>query len=192
MLLLLLAALDTEEERRTMTGLYEGHKYRLMSIAMSKTINFAMAEEAVQDTFESAIKHKDTVFSMDNEEFIKWSAVVVKNKCYDLMRRVKRRQNQETPYEKQRSVPSSGETIEVQLIDKVLKEQMKKHVAALDPVNRQIIDMRYELDLTFQEIADELGFTLDKVKSRHKRIKAKLKLQMDDEVNTRENIQTKR
>lgn len=65
MLMIYLAALDSDEERVKMADLYNNHNKRLMSVALTKTHNQDMAEDAVHSTFLAVIKHKQKVLAMD-------------------------------------------------------------------------------------------------------------------------------
>ena len=53
-----LSMLDTEQERKKMTDIYEEHKYALLNYAMTIIRNQDMAEEAVHNAFISIIQKK--------------------------------------------------------------------------------------------------------------------------------------
>ena len=57
MLTIYLSVLDTEQERKKMTDLYEEHKYVLLRYAIKITGSQSMAEDAVHNTFISIIEN---------------------------------------------------------------------------------------------------------------------------------------
>ena len=89
MLIFYFTTLGTTEERKTLTYLYEKYKGKLFYTALKFTNNQAMAEDAVHNTFISVIHHKEKIISMDEIDFLKWSVIVVKAKCIDLIRKEK-------------------------------------------------------------------------------------------------------
>lgn len=56
MLNMLLASLETEEERKTLTDIYNEHKYALLTASLKVCQNQQMAEGAVHNAFEQLIK----------------------------------------------------------------------------------------------------------------------------------------
>ena len=64
-----LSMLDTEQERKKMTDLYEEHKYTLLHYAMKIIRNQEMAEDAVHNAFISIIKKKEKFFYLDCRDF---------------------------------------------------------------------------------------------------------------------------
>lgn len=180
MLMFYLALLDTVEERLKISDLYENHKNRLKAVALSMTHNQSMAEDAVHNTFLSIIKHKKKIFSMNEIDFFKWSVIVVKAKCIDLLRRDQHFVEPESDAWVE-SLPTHDDPIDVQIARKDMYERLMEHIAKLDDINRQILEMKYLLQMSFQEIATELGFTPDQINSRIARARAKIRKQMEQE-----------
>ena len=87
MLLIYLAALETEQERHKLAELYEANKAVLLRYALTVTNSREMAEDAVHNAFLSVIKHKETLLALSNEDFRIRAIVIVKNKCVDLLRK---------------------------------------------------------------------------------------------------------
>jgi RNA polymerase sigma-70 factor (ECF subfamily) len=164
-----------------MTELYDTYKNRLLKTALSITKNHDMAEDAVQNTFWAAIKHKEKVFAMDEIEFLKWSVTVIKGKCIDLMRREKH--YSETSTEDLADIlPSDDDPVDVQVVTRDMYDRLMRHVAELDNINRQILQMKYILHFSIKEIADELGFTPTQINSRIARARAKVRKQIESEI----------
>lgn len=180
MLMFYMALLGTDEERLKISDIYEKHKNRLVAVALAMTHNQSMAEDAVHNTFLSIIKHKEKIFSMDETDFFKWSVIVVKAKCIDLFRR--EQPFAESPYDSwDENLPAHDSPIDVEVAQKDMYERLIRHIAKLDDINRQILEMKYLLQMSFQEIGDELGFTPIQVNSRIARARAKIRKQMETE-----------
>lgn len=181
MLLFYLAVLSTPEERQKLSFFYEKFKRRLISTALSFTHNQAMAEDAVHNTFISAINHRDKLSSMTEKDFLKWSVIVVKRKCIDILRKDKRYSS--TPIEDMGEF-MSADTIPVDeyVIQQDTYKRLKGHIAELDDTSRQILVMKYDLQMSMNEIADVLGFTTTQVNSRIARARAKVRTKMGNEA----------
>lgn len=180
MLMLYLSLLDTDEERLKISDIYEKHKNRLKAIALAMTHNQSMAEDAVHNTFLSVIRQKGKIFAMNEIDFLKWSVIVVKAKCIDLLRR---QQPFADPMSDawNESLPARDVPIDVQVERKDMYERLIEHIAKLDDINRQIFEMKYILQMSFQEIGDELGLTSTQINSRIARARAKMRKQMEQE-----------
>ena len=89
MLLVLLASLETEEERKTLTDVYNEHKQALLFAAYKVCGNEQMAEDAIHNAFEQLIQKNRTDMHLPCIDFRRRYVTIVKNKTIDLMRREK-------------------------------------------------------------------------------------------------------
>lgn len=115
------------------------------------------AEDIVQDTVYKALLYID---SIDENKFSAWLYKVAINRYYDLCRRSKRII---IPIDYV-DVPDT-ELPEDHLLLKEKREDIDRVLAELQPLHKQLIIMKYELELSYQEIAELLGITTDTVKS---------------------------
>ena len=69
---------------------------------------------------------------------------------------------------------SSEDIPEELLIKCEMKEQVKESIKMLNPVDQEIIYLRYYYDLKFNEIALILNLNENTVKTKHKRAKKKI------------------
>ena len=140
-----------------------------------------MAEDAVHNTFISAMRHKEKILSMDEIDFLKWSVIVVKGKCIDLMR--KEKHYSDSPIEDFNDIlPASETPVDEHVAQQDMYGRMKSHIAGLDSISRQILEMKYILQMSMKEIGDELGFTTAQVNSRIARARVKVRARMGNEV----------
>lgn len=181
MLAIYMSALNTDEERKKLSYLYEKFKKRLFHTALKITRNQTMAEDAVHNTFASAINHKEKFLSMDEIDFYRWSVVIVKGKCIDLLR--KEKHYLDTPIDNYDEIlPSDSIPVDEHVARQDMYGRLKSHMAKLDDASRQILEMKYVLQMSMKEIGDELGFTPTQVNSRIARVRAKMKTLMGNEV----------
>ena len=179
MLIIYLAALESFEERGKMASLYNNHKRRLMYTALSITHNREMAEDAVENTFLAAIKQKDKVFKMDDEDFLRWSIIVIKHKCIDLLR--KETHYSETPIEDMQLI-SDEQSPDDFIVQQNTYELMRKYINDLDDLSKLALEMKYISDLTMKEIGAELGISPTQVNNKIARAKAKVRKSLESEM----------
>src|SRR2546421_7001664 len=137
-----------------------GELYREYAPAIFRFCRRAMptredAEDATMDIF---MKLKDKLVQFDqSRSFAAWLYKVAANHCWDLLRRRKTRQDKET--EDLENVPL--EHPDPNQLDKLIEQRTSEEVRrALDKLGtraRMALVMRYYADMSYDEIADELG-----------------------------------
>jgi RNA polymerase sigma-70 factor (ECF subfamily) len=176
MLLIYLAALDTEEERDKLTFLYEKYKGLLKSAAMKVIRDRDLADDAVHETFMEAIRHKEKILSLTPIDFRNWSVIVVRRKCIDAIRkRTRYGGTVSLDADNAPEVADEGEPFGLQMIRQEDYDRLMECIDRLDPVNRQILEMKYVLDMSIAEICSELDMTLAQVNSRLERTRQKVR-----------------
>lgn len=174
MLQFYLASLDTEEERRQMTDIYNEHKYVLLRYALKITGNQDMAEDAVHNTFMAVINNKEKYLSLPCRDFRRVAVVIVRNKCIDLLRAEGK--YTDISFEDLENVFEPTETtVEETVIANDYYEGIRQHLDSIDLISRQILDMKYVLGMSYKEIGEELGITAKHVDTRIMRAKAKVR-----------------
>lgn len=87
MLIFLLAALESEEDRRKFTAVYEQYHTRLEDAAIGVLKNQADAEDAVQNAFVQIIRHFEKISQIPCEELPFWLISIVKNESLMILRK---------------------------------------------------------------------------------------------------------
>ena len=115
-------------------------------------------EDAEDATMEIFMKLKSKLGQYDpTRSFTAWLYKVAANHCWDMLRRRKVRQDKET--DDLENVPlehPDPSQLEV-LIEQRTSEEVRKALAKLGPRARMALVMRYYSDMSYDEIADELG-----------------------------------
>lgn len=189
MLIFYIAMLETEQERKKMADIYEEHKHALLMYALKITgYNQAMAEDAVHNAFISIIKEKEKYFYLDSRDFRFSAVIIVRNKCIDLLRK-------EKPYA---DIPMDELEIFLESDDKPLDEQaiisseyasIRRHMASIDEISRQVLIMKYVLGMSYKEIGVKLNMTPKHVDTRILRAKEKVRKLVEKEILS--NMETK-
>lgn len=87
MLIVLLAALESEEDRRRFAAIYEQYHTRLEDAAMGILKNQRDAEDAVQNAFMQIIRHFEKISEIPCEELPFWLISIVKNESLMILRK---------------------------------------------------------------------------------------------------------
>ncbi|MCM3699957.1 RNA polymerase sigma factor [Paenibacillus macerans] len=119
----------------------------------------ADAEDVVQETLYKALLYMEAI---DENKFSAWMYKVAINRYFDLCRREKR-------YGYQAEIPDfqapEKDWPEERLLRQEQQEEIARTLAELKPLHRQLILLKYEMELSYQEIADLLGMTQEAVKA---------------------------
>ena len=181
LLTIYLSMLDTEQERKKMTDLYEEHKYALLHYAMKIMRNQDMTEDAVHNAFISVIQKKEKYLDLDCRDFRRSAVIIVRNKCIDILRKQKPFSNK--PIEDLEIFLESDEVpIDDQIIFSSEYELIRKHMNTIDEISKQVLIMKYLLNMSYKEIGEELGMTPKHVDTRIMRAKAKVRKLIENDV----------
>ncbi|AIQ18938.1 MULTISPECIES: RNA polymerase sigma factor [Paenibacillus] len=118
----------------------------------------ADAEDIVQDTVYKALLYLDGI---DEHKISAWLYKVAINSYYDLCRRQTRFQYSE---EIDLEAPAN-ELPESMLLQQEQKVLIEKVLGKLNPANRQLILLKYEMEFSYKQIAALLGITEGTVKA---------------------------
>lgn len=174
--------LDTEQEKKKMSEVYEEHKHALMLYALRVTgYNQAMAEDAVHNTFLSIIKEKDKYLYLDSKNFRYVYVTIVRNKCIDLLRKEKR--YADIPIEElEIYLETEDKSVEEQVVISSEYELIRRHMASIDEISRQVLVMKYSLGMSYKEIGERLDIPLESIGIRISRAKEKVRKRVEKEI----------
>ncbi|HMM69495.1 MAG TPA: RNA polymerase sigma factor, partial [Gudongella oleilytica] len=173
LLTIYLSMLDTEQERQKMTDLYE-HKYALLNYAMTIIRNQGMAEDAVHNAFISIIEKKEKYLNLDCMDFRRSAVIIVRNKCIDILRKQKPYANKSVE-ELEIFLESDEVPVDEQVIFESEYELIRKYMNSIDEISKQVLLMKYILNMSYKEIGEELGMTPKHVDTRIMRAKEKVR-----------------
>ncbi|MWC30627.1 sigma-70 family RNA polymerase sigma factor [Paenibacillus sp. MMS18-CY102] len=115
------------------------------------------AEDIVQDTVYKGLLYMD---SIPPDKFSAWLYRVALNRYYDLLRKSQRMEWLiEEPVAEEREVP------EEILLRKEQRDEIERVMEALVPLYKQLLILKYELELSYREIASLLAMREETVKT---------------------------
>ncbi|GAB2783683.1 sigma-70 family RNA polymerase sigma factor [Rhabdobacter roseus] len=158
-----LISLYIHGDEKAFEKLVQRHKSRIYTTIYLIVKDQYVAEDLMQDTF---IKAVDTIKSGKyNEEgkFLPWIIRIAHNLAIDYFRRDKRYPN--VVFEDGSSVFNtldfSEDSVESIQIRQETHEQLREMIQRLPDVQRQVLIMRHYEDMSFQEIADATGVSIN-------------------------------
>jgi RNA polymerase sigma factor (sigma-70 family) len=159
-------------------SLVKSHIDSLYTFALYLSGNEAEAEDVVQETFVRVWKKFDRFDT--KKAFKPWLFTIARNIFFD-MRKKKSAVAISTFDTEEGNVildTTADEAIDAaELFDnKLAKQDLEKHLASLAPIYRTVINLHIIEELTFKEISEILGESIDTVKSRFRRACTKLKV----------------
>ncbi|TDB63615.1 RNA polymerase sigma factor [Arundinibacter roseus] len=158
-----LVSLYIRGEEKAFEKLVQRHKSRIYTTIYLIVKDQYVAEDLMQDTF---IKAVDTIKSgRYNEEgkFLPWIIRIAHNLAIDYFRRDKRYPNVvfEDGSNVFNTLDFSEDSVESIQIRQETHEQLREMIQRLPEVQRQVLIMRHYEDMSFQEIADATGVSIN-------------------------------
>ncbi len=155
------------EDEVGFADLVRRHQGMVYGVAWHFLRNAAEAEELSQEVFLALYRHRAKIVSA--EHLAAWLRQVASRKCLDRRRRPAM---QELPQEL--TAPDSGSA------DPWISQKLQNLVAELAPHPRLVIILRYQQEMTPEEITRATGFPLATVKSHLRRSLARLRQQWNE------------
>ena len=94
--MIILMMIDTPEEKRKFTVLYEKYKFLMQKIAMDVLQDPYLAEDAVHNAFINLAKNIDNVGETDSTPTKRYLITITKNAAIDIYRKRKRQMSRES------------------------------------------------------------------------------------------------
>ena len=165
MLVYLLSAIETDEDRALFVDLFEKYHDRMEQAALRIVKNSHDAEDAVQNAYLQIIRHLDKVSEIPCKNRGFWCISIVKKEALNILRKNKRIVLSEELEEK--PIAATEETLSYKEIVQLFAE--------LPEIYRAVLEMRLILGYSGKEIADRMGITENAVNVRINRGRALLR-----------------
>lgn len=168
-LTLILATIESEDDRAFLRTLYEENYEAMLRKAKSILFDEAAAEDVVQDTFVYFAKNLDKLYRVSCNILPFYVVMCAKRKCLDYIKQQKVNSNHiagsidsdEYPYE----LPDKGSSVEEQALLNIDVESVQKAFAFLPESQKDVLRYKYLLDMKDEEIAKLLGVKKATVRS---------------------------
>ena len=151
-------------DRSAISELIERHSQRVRSYIAMMVKDDDIADDIFQETFIKAVKVIDEGRYTDSGKFLSWVLRIAHNRVLDHFRREKHNRTineKEAGYDMFSTIKLSEGSVEDSMVMSEMQATIRSLVAALPDEQREVVEMRYYAKLSFQEIADETGVSIN-------------------------------
>lgn len=164
-------------DKNIIAELFNRYGAVVYGICMKYLKNVPQAQDMSMQVFEklmTLLKQKEVL------NFKAWLGVVVRNECLMLLRRSGK--VIEKGLEESAELKYEGDDIRQKELEEIKFEQLNAALEELKPEQKQCVELFYLKEKTYQDVADETGFTLKQVKSYIQNGKRNLKILLEKQV----------
>ena len=140
------------------------HKSKVFAYISLYIRDQALAEDIFQDTFLKVIQSVRAGKYSDNGKFLPWVMRIAHNLVIDNFRRVKQMNTiSNDNYESDlfNSAKLSGDNIEDDIIKRQILKDVRAMISSLPDDQREVVILRHYADMSFKEIADLTGVSIN-------------------------------
>jgi len=159
-----LLRLFIDGNQSAMEVLITRHKRRIYSYIFLLVKNQKLAEDFFQDTFVKAIKSIQSGTYKDDGKFLSWILRIAHNLVIDYYRKQKNYKelsNDKGEVDLFNNPKFCASTIEDDIIKKQSTVEVRELIKHLPEEQRQLVVMRVYLDMSFKEIAEATGVSIN-------------------------------
>ena len=159
-----LISLYVDGKNEAFDALLERHKDRLFMYIFHAVKNEDVANDILQDTFVKAIMTIKQGRYVENGHFPAWITRIAHNHIIDYYRQLKAENLQSTDDDDVNILNRkelAARTIEDDIITTQIHDDVKRLIKALPDSQREVLVMRYYKNMSFKEIADTTGVSIN-------------------------------
>ena len=159
-----LISLYVEGKNEAFDELLERHKDRIFMYIYHSVKNEDLANDLFQDTFVKAITTIKQGRYVENGHFAAWVSRIAHNLIIDYFRQVKNENLQSTDDDESNILNRkelSQSTIEDDMVASQIHNDVRRLIRTLPASQLQVLVMRYYKNMSFKEIADTTGVSIN-------------------------------
>ena len=139
------------------------HQLRIFNFINSKVLNRVAAEDIFQETFIKVIKTLKCGKYNEEGKFLPWVMRISYNLVIDFFRKNKRIPLYENrdEFDIFQRIGDESQNIEGELIDQQVVEDLQKLIVSLPEDQKEVLIMRLYRDMSFKEIAESTGVSIN-------------------------------
>ena len=153
-----------EGDQNSLEILIHRHKSRVYSYILLIVKNQELAEDVFQETFIKVIRSLKRGKYVENGKFVSWVLRIAHNLIIDHFRKEKLQgtvSNDSMEVDIFNSQKFSEDTIEDQIVSSQILNEVKELIKELPDDQQQVIYMRHYMELSFKEIAEQTGVSIN-------------------------------
>ena len=151
-------------DRNAISQLIERHSRRVRDYIQMMVKDGDVADDIFQETFIKAVRVIDEGRYTDNGRFLSWILRIAHNQVIDHFRAQKqnRQLNEaEAGYDVLGTLPLAERTVEDEIVCEQIASDVRRMVELLPDEQREVVMMRYYSGLSFKEIAEQTGVSIN-------------------------------
>lgn len=159
----LLQAYSTGNEDAA-TILIERHRKRIYDYIRMMVKDADLADDLFQETFIKVLKSLREERYTDNGKFVAWVMRIAHNQIIDHFRRQKQQNNvsnEDAGYDLLNNKKFSDRTIEEHMISDQISSDIRRLIDFLPEEQREVVMLRHYNDMSFKEIAEKTGVSIN-------------------------------
>jgi len=158
-----LVALYLKGDSKSFEALIQKHKNKIYAFILSKIRNRDLAEDIFQDTFIKVINSLQKGKYNEEGKFLPWVMRIANNLVIDYFRKSKKmRTIAPTDDFDIFDILQDGEkNIEDNLVNNQIHKDLRKLIEHLPENQKEVLKMRYYAELTFKEISESTGVSIN-------------------------------
>ena len=159
-----LVALYASGNNKAFEVLFSKYEETLFSYILYLVRNRDLADDIFQETFIKAITTIKRGKYTESGRFRSWISRIAHNLVIDYFRSEQKQSiisNDEYEYDLFNNSKFSDDTIEMNMVKEQIHSDVKKLVDTLPEMQREVLNMRYYNDMSFKEIADKTGVSIN-------------------------------
>ena len=159
-----LVTLYAKGNNKAFEALFSKYEETLFSYIFYLVRNRDLADDIFQETFIKAITTIKRGKYTESGKFRSWISRIAHNLVVDYFRSEQKHSlisNDEYEYDLFNNSKFSDETIETTMVKNQIHSDVKRLVDALPEMQREVLNMRYYNDMSFKEIADKTGVSIN-------------------------------
>ena len=151
-------------DRNAISQLIERHSRRVRDYIQMMVKDGDVADDILQETFIKAVRVIDEGRYTDNGRFLSWILRIAHNQVIDHFRAQKqnRQLNEaEAGYDVLGTLRLAERTVEDEIVCEQIASDVRRMVELLPDEQREVVMMRYYSGLSFKEIAEQTGVSIN-------------------------------
>ncbi len=150
--------------RSAISQLIERHSRRVKDYIRMMVKDDELAEDLFQETFIKAVRVIDDGRYTDNGKFLSWVLRIAHNQVIDYFRAQKQSKlinESEAGYELFGSLKLADRNVEDRMVAEQIEADVRQLIELLPEEQREVVVMRYYSDMSFKEIAEQTGVSIN-------------------------------
>ena len=150
--------------RSAISQLIERHSRRVKDYIRMMLKDDELAEDLFQETFIKAVRVIDDGRYTDNSKFLSWVLRIAHNQVIDYFRAQKQSKlinESEAGYDLFGSLKLADRNVEDRMVAEQIEADVRQLIELLPEEQREVVVMRYYSDMSFKEIAEQTGVSIN-------------------------------